>query len=287
MSTIRRAAERSAPLDAASITVLKIGGSVLTGLPAYRTAASFVASRLGQQRGAKLVVVVSAEHGQTDALLHTACELSPIPNRTALDLLWSTGEMRSVALLVLALESLGVRATATNVHQTGLIQPDLPGPPGTTELRPLRLRSRLASNDVLVVPGFLARGSADRIVSLGRGGSDLTAVLLAAGLGARTCELVKDVDGYYSADPNLYADAHHVPAIDIATSIGMAEAGCGLVQREALEAAQQHQLTIVIRSITGSRATTVQPESSFESCAAAHSATARGGPAHAASPSQP
>jgi aspartokinase len=244
----------------APLVVLKLGGSVLTGLPSYFTAASFVARRLDGLRRGRIVAVVSAERGQTDALLQTAREFSSAPDRSALDLLWSTGELRSVALLVLALQALGVNAAPANVHQTGLLQPDASAAAGHARVVPLRLRALLAAHDVVVVPGFLARGGLDSVVSLGRGGSDLTAVLLAAGLGARICELVKDVDGYYSADPNVDAGAEHLSTIAFERALSMADADCGLVQREALEAASRSAVPLVIRSIGGRRSTTVGVE---------------------------
>lgn len=229
-----------------TITVIKIGGSVLTGTSAYGRAAGFLADRLAEHPGERLVVVVSAEYGVTDALLATARAIVDEPDPAMLDLLWSTGELRSAALLALQLQSRGVRATALNVHQTGLTEPDVHAGPGRLGIRSLRLSSALARHDVVVAPGFLARGDADAVVSLGRGGSDLTAVLLAAGLGARQCELVKDVPGYFSTDPHLDASAAHLPAVDFARALAMADAGCDLVQRQALEAARDRRLPLVV-----------------------------------------
>jgi len=243
-----------------TISVLKIGGSVLTDVAAYRRAAAFVAHKLADNASTRFVVVVSARQGETDALLHGARDLCPEPSREALDLLWSTGELRSVALLVLALHSLGVRAAPANVHQTGLGEADSPASPGTATFVPLRLLERLANYDVVVVPGFLARGAGDVVVSLGRGGSDLTAVLIAAGLGACECELVKDVDGYYSADPRIDPHARHLPRIDFTQSLAMAEAGCEVVQKSALEAARTYRLPLTIRAMSGRRATRVGHE---------------------------
>ena len=104
------------------VVVLKLGGSVLTGLSAYRRAAEFIARRLREEAGVRLLVVVSAEHGQTDALLQTAREITSEPDCATLDLLWSTGELRSVALLVFSLHAIGVAAACANVHQTGLVK---------------------------------------------------------------------------------------------------------------------------------------------------------------------
>jgi aspartate kinase len=237
------------------LSVLKIGGSVLTGAAGYRRAAALVADRLCEHPGERLLVVVSAEFGATDALLASARDIVAEPDAAALDLLWSTGEVRSAALLALHLHARGVRAAALNVHQAGLVEPDDTSQPGHADLRTLPLRAALASHDVVVVPGFLARGAGDRIVSLGRGGSDLTAVLLAAGLEARCCELVKDVPGYFSRDPNLHADAVPLPALDYARALAMADAGCDLVQRHALEAAARQHLPLVVRSIDRDGAT--------------------------------
>lgn len=241
-----------------AVAVVKIGGSVLTSGGAYTRAAAFVAARLTDEPAERLVVVVSAEHGVTDALFDTARAIVRDPDPAALDLLWSTGELRSAALLTLHLHALGVRATALNVHQTGLTEPDAATDAGRIAIRSLRLAAALARHDVVVVPGFLARGDADAVVSLGRGGSDLTAVLLAAGLGARRCELVKDVPGYFSADPNADSSAAHLSALDFTRALAMADAGCDLVQRQALEVARDRRLSIVVRALHTDSRTVVQ-----------------------------
>lgn len=251
-SNARRSNDRGLTA-AVHLTVVKIGGSVLNGAASYRRAASFLAARLAASPGERIIAVVSAEFGTTDALLATAREIAPAPDAAALDLLWSTGELRSVALLVLSLQAIGVRAVSANVHQTGLMEPDEPGDAGRTQLRPLRLRALAADHDVVVAPGFLARGAADSVVSLGRGGSDLTAVLLAAGLGAHTCELVKDVPGYFSTDPNRDPDATHIGQLGYGRALEMADEGCDLVQRQALVTARDRNLRVVVRAIEETR----------------------------------
>lgn len=125
-------------------------------------------------------------------------------------------------------------------------------------LHALRLRALLANHDVAVVPGFLAYGTGDRIVSLGRGGSDLTAVLVAAGLGASCCELVKDVDGYFTADPRRHAGARPLPSLSFPRAIDMADTGCALVQRAALEAAMRLGLELSVRGIGGGIGTRIR-----------------------------
>jgi aspartate kinase len=239
------------------IAVLKIGGSVLTGIDGYREAARFVAARRAVEPGTKLVVVVSAEFGQTDALLDLAHSFDTAPDPVQIDLLWSTGELRSVALLAMAVRAEGIRVAAANIHQTGLLRDST----GRTSLLSLTLRHLIEAHEVVVVPGFLACGAANVVVSLGRGGSDLSAVLIAAGLGAQRCELIKDVDGYYSTNPKLTPGATHLPHIDFDRSLAMADAGCGLVQRDAIEAARAHALPIVVRSMRADRNTVLSQRS--------------------------
>jgi aspartate kinase len=190
------------------------------------------------------VVIVSAEHGATDALLNEARAIYEEPSPDALDLLWSTGEIRSVALLALHLQRLEVSAEPLNVHQTGLIWSG-----ESTTVRPLRILAALAHVRVVIVPGFLAVRSGGGIRSLGRGGSDLTAVVLASALRANQCELVKDVAGYYTADPHVRPDAEPIRQLTFDTAVAMAHAGCDLVQRAALERAWNARLPLIVRSL--------------------------------------
>lgn len=231
------------------IAVLKIGGSVLTGPHACRRAAEFIAGRLRACPDERIVAVVSAEIGVTDSLLAAARAIVEDPAPSTLDLLWSTGELRSTALLALWLQSTGIDVAAANVHQAGLVYSSDSRGPGSSRLRPLRLRALLAAHEVVVAPGFLARGAGDALVSLGRGGSDLTAVLLADSLGAVRCELLKDVPGYFTADPKRDPDARPLPSLSFARALDMAEQGCELVQRHALVAARALGLPIVVGAI--------------------------------------
>jgi aspartate kinase len=166
-------------------------------------------------------------------------------NNDALDLLWSTGELRSVALLALHLQRLGIAAVPFNVHQTGLAAERGIG----TTVRPLRLLAALAVSRIVIVPGFLGVSAGGTITSLGRGGSDLTAVLLASAVRADRCELVKDVPGYFTADPHRAPDAQPIRALTLEDALAMADTGCDLVQRAALVAAGHAGLPLVIRSM--------------------------------------
>ncbi len=226
------------------LTVLKFGGSVLRDASSFRRAAAFIGERLASRDDERLVIIVSAQHGLTDALLEEACAIAPNPSAGALDLLWSTGELRSVAMLALHLQQAGIRAHALNVHQTGLIWSD-----DAVNVRPLRLLAALAEARVAIVPGFLAVAAGDAVRSLGRGGSDLTAVLLAAALRADRCELIKDVPGYFTADPHIHADAAPIRDLSIERALAMADEGCDLIQPAALEAARRSALALTVRSL--------------------------------------
>lgn len=237
-----------------SIAVIKLGGSIFTGPASYRSAAGFVARRLADIPTESLTVVVSAQSGETDALLREARSISDEPDAAALDLLWSTGEIRSVARLVLHLQAEGICAAAFDVWQTGLRIAERGCGVSEAEFDSTKIRNMLTRCRVVVVPGFLATDYSGRIVTLGRGGSDLTAVLIAAGLGASRCELIKDVPGYFTSDPNLYADAGHLPSLSFAEALRMADAGCELVQRAAIEAAERSGVPLLIRSLKANSA---------------------------------
>ena len=227
------------------LSVLKIGGSILRNDRSYAEAARFLQTRLTLNQDERLVVIVSAQYGTTDYLEAEAQTIADDPSQTALDLLWCTGELRSVALLALHLQKVGVSAVPFNVHQTGLIADRATG----TSVRPVRLLAALAHARIVIVPGFLGVSDGGTITSLGRGGSDLTAVLLASAIRAGACELIKDVAGYYTRDPHCDPAARQIRSLSVADALAMADTGCDLVQRAALVAAAETDLHIIVRSI--------------------------------------
>jgi aspartate kinase len=194
-------------------------------------------------------VVVSAQFGTTDRLEALARQLCSRPDELTRDLLWSTGELQSVAVLTLCLHALDVPAVGLSVHECGMRAPREDETADHVVVEGSALRSRIAGVRVAVVPGFLARGPSDKIVSLGRGGSDLTAVLLAVGLGAVRCELIKDVPGYCDKDPNRFADAVPLDRITYDQALDMARDGCDLVQVRAIEAAARHRTPVIVRGL--------------------------------------
>lgn len=240
----------SASAAPADIVVVKLGGSVLTRPARYRRCARQIARQTRRRPATRWVVVASARFGVTDQLERRARSIHPGPDPAVLDLLWLTGELRSVATLTLHLHALGVNASGLNAHQCGLeVAGADPARVADVRVDPLPITQQLCRHAVVVVPGFFARGSEQTAVSLGRGGSDLTAVLLAAGLGARRCELVKDVPGYFSKDPHRYADARPLPRLTFAQALRLAAEGCDLVQPRALVAAAEADTPLVVRGV--------------------------------------
>jgi aspartate kinase len=235
------------------IVVIKLGGSILVRPPAYKRAASFVRDRLRTHTDEKLAIVVSAQEGTTDRLERGAKKIVREPHAAALDLLWSTGEIRSVAILALELQALGVQTAALNIHQAGLSVLENGNDNlqfgGTARCNPERLFSILEKYPVAIVPGFFATDAEQAIASLGRGGSDLTAVLLAQGLQACRCELIKDVAGYFTSDPHENSAASPISQLTFEQALEFANNGCDLVQRKAIEAAKSCGLPLVIRSL--------------------------------------
>ncbi len=231
------------------VVVTKVGGSVLVGQQSYQRTANFLARRLSKCREERFVVVVSAQNGHTDELERLAGGVVGRPNPATLDLLWSTGETQSVALLALHLEAFGVAAAGLNIHETGLRVDGRRKAQPFLRVLAQPIKAALQENSIVVVPGFFGITERGAIVSLGRGGSDLSAVLLADGLGSACCELIKDVPGYFTADPSIERGAQHLPWVSYERALAMSENGCELVQREALEAARDRRLRLIVRSL--------------------------------------
>jgi len=235
------------------IVVIKLGGSILVSPKAYKRAALFVRNRHRSDPNERLVIVVSAQEGTTDRLERAAKKIVREPHAAPLDLLWSTGEIRSVAILALELQALGVQAVPLNIHQAGLnLSPDRNEDSGAhqaVKCHSEKLQKALDRCPIAIVPGFFATDSQNAIASLGRGGSDLTAVLLAEGLQACRCELVKDVPGYFSSDPHKDPSARAIAELTFSQALELADGGCDLVQRKAIEAARRSGIPLVIRSL--------------------------------------
>jgi len=256
--------DRGASMDSCQLrktVVIKLGGSVLVDAEAYRKAARFMVRRLRRCAEERFVVVVSARKGLTDELEELAREITRYPNARTLDLLWSTGEIRSVALLTLHLEELGVRVVGLNAHETGLRFQGAEAAGAKLESLSMEVRRAFDDHSVVIVPGFFATLASGTLVSLSRGGSDLSAVLLADELEADGCELVKDVCGYFTDDPCVRREAEHLPWLSYEQALAMADAGCELVQAGAIEAARNARLPMLVRSLDDEAPVSVVSES--------------------------
>ena len=190
------------------IVVQKYGGSSMAGPEKIRE----VARRIMQTRtaGHAVCVVVSAMGDTTDDLLANAKRLSPNPARRELDMLLSAGERISMALLCIALRELGGDAISFTGSQSGIITNDRHSDARIIEVRPFRVQDELARGKIVVVAGYQGVSYKKEVTTLGRGGSDTTAVAMAAALGAQWCEICSDVDGVYSADPRVVPAARRL-----------------------------------------------------------------------------
>jgi aspartate kinase len=244
------------------LLVQKYGSSVLAGDAAFRLAAQAIARTV--RAGRSIVAVVSAVRGATDALLDRARGVGETPLSAPHDLLLATGELQSVALLAIALESEGVPALARNPWQIGLRTDGERGGARLRRVNPLPIRAALADAPVVVVPGFVARTDDDTLTTLGRGGSDLTAIALADALDAEACEFWKDVPGLFSADPGVVRGAVHRPRVSVAEALELARFGCRLLQDRALERAATARCPVAIRALDDERSTDVVAERSRE-----------------------
>ena len=228
-----------------AIVVQKYGGSSVADPEKIQQVARHVAATRGS--GLEVVVVVSAMGKTTENLLSMARTLASEPPRRELDMLVSTGERVTMALLSMALTSLGIDAVSFTGSQSGIITNERHFDAEIVEVRPQRIWDELARGRVVIVAGYQGMSREREITTLGRGGSDTTAVALTAALGAERCEIYSDVDGIYSADPRSIADARHLPTIDYETMQEMAESGAKVLNARAVDWAKRHHVVIHAR----------------------------------------
>jgi len=227
--------------------VQKYGGSSVADAESIKR----VAKRIVETRkaGNEVVVAVSAMGDTTDELLDLAHEVTPLPDPRELDMLLTTGERISMALLAMAIKSMGVEARSYTGSQAGMMTDARHGSARIVDVTPVRLREALDEGAIVIVAGFQGfnRDSKD-ITTLGRGGSDTTAVALAAALGADVCEIYTDVDGVYSADPRIVPRARKIPRITSEEMLELAAAGAKVLYIRAVEYARRHGVVLHVRS---------------------------------------
>lgn len=228
------------------IVVQKYGGSSVATAEHIKAVAERV--KKAQDSGLGLVVTVSAMGKTTDRLLRLAGEVSREPSPREIDQLLSTGELQSVALLAMALHDRGVAATSLTGPQAGMKTTGRYGSGLISEIRPDRLRGLLDEGQVAIVAGFQGVNALGDVMTLGRGGSDTTAVALAAALKAERCEIYTDVDGIYTADPRIVPEARRIPVILSSEMAEMAWRGAKVMHPRAVELGALYGVEIHVKS---------------------------------------
>jgi aspartate kinase len=229
-----------------SIVVQKYGGSSVADVAKLKQ----VADRVMRTRGAghDVVVVVSAMGDTTDELLDLAKQVSPNPDRRELDMLLTAGERVSMALLSMAIRELGGDSVSFTGSQSGIITNDRHADARIIEVRPVRVQDELARGKIVVIAGYQGVSYKRDVTTLGRGGSDTTAVAMAAALGAEYCEICSDVDGVYSADPRVVPAARRIGTLSYEETQELAESGARVLNAQAVEFAKEKGIAIYARA---------------------------------------
>jgi aspartate kinase len=228
------------------IVVQKYGGTSVADVSRIRK----VAERIMRTKAAgyDVAVVVSAMGDTTDELLAMARQVSANPDRRELDMLLSAGERISMALLSMAIRELGGDAISFTGSQSGIITNDRHVDARIVEVRPFRVQDELSRGRVVVIAGYQGVSYRREVTTLGRGGSDTTAVAMAAALGAEWCEICSDVDGVYTADPRVVPEARRIDALTYEETQELAEAGAKVLNAQAVEFAKEKGIAIYARA---------------------------------------
>jgi aspartate kinase len=243
--------------------VWKFGGSSVADPLRLRAVAERMVA--AQQAGHRVVTVLSAMGGSTDELNRMAHAMSSRPQLRELDALLSVGECISCALAALAVHDLGSRAVSFTGAQAGILTDDRYGNARLQDIRPQRIIDALDTGAIVLVAGYQGISPSGDVTTLGRGGSDASAVAIAASLGLRECEIFTDVAGVFSADPRVVPDARQLAAISREEMLLLAAAGARVLQPRAVELAAAHDIDIHVRSsFTTAAGTWLQEETVFE-----------------------
>jgi aspartate kinase len=231
-----------------SIVVQKYGGSSVADVSRIRQ----VAERVMRTRraGHDVVVVVSAMGDTTDDLIALAKQVSPNPERRELDMLLTAGERIAMALVSMAIRELGGDAISFTGSQSGIITNDRHVDARIIEVRPFRVQDELSRGKIVVIAGYQGVSYRREVTTLGRGGSDTTAVAMAAALGAEYCEICSDVDGVYTADPRVVTDARRIATLSYEETQELAESGARVLNAQAVEFAKAQGIAIYARATT-------------------------------------
>lgn len=217
------------------------------------------------KKGHEIVVVLSAMGKQTDILLSMAKDINPKASKREIDMLLTTGEQTSVALMAMALDALGVPAVSLNAYQVAMHTTSAYGNSRIKRIDTERINMELENKRVVVVTGFQGVNKMDDYTTLGRGGSDTTAVAIAASLHADACEIYTDVDGVYTTDPRIVQDARKLKEITYDEMLEMASLGAGVLHNRSVEMAKKYGVQLVVRSsLNNSEGTLIKEEVKME-----------------------
>jgi aspartate kinase len=241
-----------------AVVVHKYGGSSVGSTERIMAVARRIIA--ATDRGDHVVAVVSAMGDVTDELLELAAGISPSPPEREMDMLLATGEQVTIALLAMAIHSLGHEAISFTGAQAGIVSDDSHTKARIQAVRVERISDALAAGRIAIVAGFQGLTEEGEITTLGRGGSDTTAVAVAAGLNADICEIYTDVDGVYSADPRIVPDARKLQAVSYDEMLEMAATGARVLQLRSVEFARNHGVVVHVRSSFNDRPGTLVKE---------------------------
>ena len=217
------------------------------------------------KKGNDVVVVLSAMGDTTDDLIALAKQINPRPSRREMDMLMSTGEQVSVALMAMAMDSLGVRAVSLNAFQVVMHTTSAYSAARLKRIDSERIKRELDDRKIVIITGFQGVNKYDDVTTLGRGGSDTTAVAIAAALHADTCEIYTDVDGVYTADPRVVPKARKLKEITYDEMLDLASLGAGVLHNRSVELARKYGVKLIVRSsLNNSEGTVVKEKVKME-----------------------
>ena len=226
--------------------VMKFGGTSVADAERLKRAAQRIVAQ--REDGKRVVAVLSARGKTTDELIAMAEEISPHPDRREMDMLLSTGERISCALCAMAINDLGHRAISLTGSQAGIVTDTSHTKARILDVRADRIREALDEDRIVLVAGFQGVSTSRDVTTLGRGGSDTTAVALAAAVDAEVCEIYTDVAGVFTADPRIVPDARKLPIVSFEEMLEMAASGAKVLQLRSVEYARTHNVRIHCRS---------------------------------------
>lgn len=229
-----------------SLIVQKYGGTSVGNPERIRNVARRILQT--QQEGHQVVVVVSAMSGVTDNLIRLAREVSETPDEREMDVLLATGEQTTIALTAMAVQALGGKAKSATGAQAGIVTDGVHTKARIANITPKKVREHLDAGHAVIVAGFQGQTHEGHITTLGRGGSDLTAIALAAALKADICQIYTDVDGVYTCDPRVVPDARKIAEISYDEMLEMASSGSKVMQSRSVEFAKKFGVIFEVRS---------------------------------------